>query len=522
MAMIVGTFSCTSRVIAIAVPVALALVSLPAGARPAKPVLAFEVDGAFPRVAFAPNGKLLACDLALRDIASGKLLGTGVPGENLPACTFVAFSPDGERLASVHFNRGLIATPHALCLWNITADNQVRQAATLVNVKEQRDLYEESLHHLIFSPDSRMLATRLPGDTTAVWETASGKERLRLDTQGIAVAFGPNSRTLTSVSRTGLVQHWDLATRQCIDAVRGAPRRDFLFVCNAAASADGKVLALSDHHSIVLKDARTGTIMRRFDDLGAGCFALSADGNLLAVADGGVIILDGATGKEKGRLGERKQSVHALAFSADGRLLAVGLEESVEVWEVAGLVPAGKPKPERDSVSPLDVKVITRKKSYALALGGKSAEEFARQFQVQKPLPASSEVDLILTLRNTSDKKLTLDPNGAVESYLVGDGALNHPEFPYQTGVVRGDGSALEPKRITLLPGESYQVPIKSLDNGHSQQSYWLLPGEYTLHVMYHTSVKPAPDGWYKDKEGTGYGTLRAAPLRLKVVAETK
>jgi hypothetical protein len=61
-------------------------------------------------------------------------------------------------------------------------------------------------------------------------------------------------------------------------------------------------------------------------------------------------------------------------------------------------------------------------------------------------------------------------------------------------------------------------VPIKSLDHGHSRQCYWLLPGEYTLHVSYATRVIPPPDGWHE----TGYGTLDAAPLRLKVVAAKK
>jgi WD40 repeat protein len=519
--MIFGMNRWVSAVIAVIVVMALVILSVPPVGRTAEPVAALQANASFESVAFAPNAKILACDLALRDVASGKVLGTGDLGENLPPCTCVAFSPDGQRLASVHFSRGLIGPPHALCLWNITADNQVHHAATLLHAKEQPHLYEESLHYLTFSPDGRMLATRLPGDRTVVWETASGKERLRLDTHGLAVAFASDGQTLTSVNRTGLVQHWNLATGKCADAADGARREDFLFVCNAVASADGKTLALSDHHSVLLKEARTGKTLRRFDDLAAECLALSPDGKTLAVVDGGVLLLDAATGKETGQLGKRKQSVHALAFSPDGKSLAVGLEKAVEVWEVADLARAGKPGPAHDPAPPLEAKVAFRKGTYPLALGGKTAEDFARQFDVEKPLPASPEVDLILTVRNTSNKKLTLDPKGEFESYLVGAGALNHPELPYQTGIGRG-GFSQEPKQITLAPGESYSVPIKSLDHGHDQQAYWLLPGEYTLHVSYHTRVTPAPEGWNKGVDGTGYGTLRAAPLRLKVVAATK
>ena len=127
------------------------------------------------------------------------------------------------------------------------------------------------MYYPTFSPDGKMLATRHPDDATIVWETVTGKERLRLDTQGLVVAFAPDGRTLTSVSRGGLVQHWDLATKKCADSKDNAKREDFLFVENAVASADGKTVALSDDHSVVLKGASTGKILRRFDDVKVGC-----------------------------------------------------------------------------------------------------------------------------------------------------------------------------------------------------------------------------------------------------------
>jgi hypothetical protein len=512
----------TSARIAATILMAVAFLSRPGAGRPAEPAPVVHVDGWRDSVAFTPDAKVLACGLVLHDVASGKVLGTGDPGEKIPPCTCLAFSPDGRRLASVHFERSLIGPRHALCLWDLAPGNRFSRATTLLHAKNQSRLYEESLHYLTFSPDGRMLATRLPGDRTVVWETASGKERLRLPKHGLAVTFSPDGRTLTSVSRTGLVQHWDLATGKWVGDAEAAQKRDFLFVCNAVASADGKTLALSDHHSVVLKNAQTGATLRRFSDLTAECLALSADGKALAVADSGILLLDTATGKETGRLDKRKESVHALAFSPDGKSLAVGLEGSAEVWEIVALSRADRPRPGRELMPPLEAKVVSRRENYSLALGGKTAEEFAGQFDPEKPLPASPEVDLILSLRNTSDQKLTLDPEGAVESYLVGEGALNHPELPHQTGVFFGGGHAPEPKKITLAPGESYSVSIRSLDHGHCQQSYWLLPGEYTLHVSYHTGMTPAPEGWHKGEDGTGYGTVRAAPLRLRVVAETK
>jgi WD40 repeat protein len=519
--MVFGASRWVSALTTVIVLTAVWILSLPQAGRSAEPEPVVRVDAWRDSLAFAPNAKVLACGLVLRDVATRKVVGTGDPGEKTPPCTCVAFSPDGHRLASVHFDRGLIGPPHALYLWDLTRDNQISLATTLYHAKNQPHLYEESLHYLTFSPDGRMLATRLPGDRTVVWETASGKERLRLDTHGLAAAFTPDGRALTSVSRTGLVQHWDLATGKCAGAPESAQRQGFLFVCNAVASADGKTLALSDHHSVVLKDAQTGATKRRFDGLASDCLALSADGKTLAVACSGVRLLDATTGKERRRLAERPEPVNALAFSPDGNLLAVGLEKSAEVWAVTAL-PAAEPGPGRDSAPPLEATVISRKCAYTLAQDGKTAEDFAREFEVEKSLPASPKVDLILSLRNTSDKDVTLDPVGQLESYILGEGALNHPELPCQTGVFSDGGHAPEPKKITLAPGERYSVPIKSLEREHSQQSYWLLPGEYTLHVSYHTGVRPAPEGWHKGEDGTGYGTLQAAPLRLRVVAKTK
>lgn len=185
----------------------------------------------------------------------------------------------------------------------MTADGRLSRVATLFRKRNQPNLFEESLHALCFSPDGRMLAGRLAGDRTAVWETGSGAARLSLDTHGPALAFAPDGRSLAAVSRSGLVQHWNLATRQRADT----PREDFLFVCNAVASADGKTVALTDHHSVLLKVTQTGKTVRRFDDVGAEYFALSADGRMLAVADQGVRLWD-ADRDGEGAAGEAKAS----------------------------------------------------------------------------------------------------------------------------------------------------------------------------------------------------------------------
>jgi hypothetical protein len=172
-----------------------------------------------------------------------------------------------------------------------------------------------------------------------------------------------------------------------------------------------------------------------------------------------------------------------------------------------------------DAAAPLEARVTSRRDSYPLALGGQTSEEFAGRFSVDKPQPAAPEVDLVLTLRNTTGTTLTLEPRGMASLHLVGPGTVNHPELPYQTGVAAG-GQRPDPPKLVLRPGPSHSVPIKSLDCGHGRCSYWLLPGEYTAHVTYHAGVTPAPEGWRVWRNGApGYSDVQAAPLRLKVVS---
>ena len=82
--------------------------SVPAQEGPSGKAPRIKIDAWAPSLAFAPDGKALSCDLSLRAVASGKELARGELSEEHPGCTHVAFSPDGRRLVSIHFDRHLI------------------------------------------------------------------------------------------------------------------------------------------------------------------------------------------------------------------------------------------------------------------------------------------------------------------------------------------------------------------------------------------------------------------------------
>ena len=170
------------------------------------------------------------------------------------------------------------------------------------------------------------------------------------------------------------------------------------------------------------------------------------------------------------------------------------------------------------------------KDTYKLDLGGRSAEEFRKlakaknRFDLGGPLPPV--VDLVLEVRNTSDKDIqlfTLPDLAAVELDLKGPDTLTvQMAGPFQL-------DRRLPKPITLAPGQVFTRPIRSLKHGHRDiefRSCWLAPGEYTLTARFVTSVLPAPpgavlyDGRLGEPQLKGFGavTVTTRPLKLKVV----
>jgi WD40 repeat protein len=377
--------------------------------------------------------------------------------------------------------------------------------------------YRESLAYLTFSPDGKLLATRHPDDSTVIWDTSNCKERVRLKASGLALAFTPDSRTLISTTRDGLILHWDLATAKCTAPEHEENRKDFLFVENATASEHGNAAVLSDGRTVLVKDTASGRTVRRFEDVNNP--ALSRDGKVVALGRAG--LFEVRTGKRIGHWQDTNHRVETLAFSPVAQTLAMSRENrksrdtSIALWDVDALCRtnldvAKPPLPP----APLEATLSSRKTCYALALGGKSACEIAKQIRVGS-MPPAPQVDLVLTVRNESAEKMTIWPDTGYDFYVCGDGAINHPETPYQSGYIPGD----RPKDIVLAPGDSYSLPIKSLDLGHDRRSYWVLPGEYSVFVHCSVMVIPEARGARADVD-PWFAHLRTSPLRVKVVAE--
>jgi hypothetical protein len=168
---------------------------------------------------------------------------------------------------------------------------------------------------------------------------------------------------------------------------------------------------------------------------------------------------------------------------------------------------------------PLELRVVAQKDAYTLDLGGKTPKEF-RQYLDElskknkkgaldfgKQLPAAPAVDLVLEIRNTSDKEATALVGGdyTLTLELTGPGVV---KFPYNAAYT---ADIKFPKTNTLGPGKGHSIPLKALEDGfrgYGRRLYWTEPGEYTLTARY------AIRGQGKEKPDQ---VLSSAPIKLKV-----
>jgi RNA polymerase sigma factor (sigma-70 family) len=163
---------------------------------------------------------------------------------------------------------------------------------------------------------------------------------------------------------------------------------------------------------------------------------------------------------------------------------------------------------------PLEARLVAKKDSYVLDLGGKTPEEFRKD--INNVYPATPAVDLELEFRNSGDKEFTFlvgggNPDITLLFELEGPGAVN-VTLPAQSAPgLRGPFT-----KVTLAPGKTHTLPIKSLETKRlgrdGTASYWLEPGDYTLIATYKTAVSPAPPGsqdggyWFGGGVRSGHG----------------
>ncbi|KAL2808652.1 WD40-repeat-containing domain protein [Aspergillus granulosus] len=282
-------------------------------------------------VAFSPDGQTVASisydgTVRLWDPATGvecRTLQGHTDSGHTDSVTAVAFSPDGQTVASASYD-GTVR------LWD---------PATGVECRTLQG-HTGRVTAVAFSPDGQTVASASYDGTVRLWDPATGVKRRTL--QGhtgrvLAVAFSPDGQTVASASHDGTVRLWDPDTgvERCV--LQGHAR----WVTPVAFSPDGQTVAsVPDDGTVRLWDPATGverrTLQGHTDSVLAVAF--SPDGQTVASApdDGTVRLWDPATGVKRRTLQGHTGRVLAVAFSPDGQTVASASHDgTVRLWDPA-------------------------------------------------------------------------------------------------------------------------------------------------------------------------------------------
>jgi WD40 repeat protein len=245
--------------------------------------LAFDPDGSvLASAAYYSNIPERAMELALWDVATGTRLAGRTEG--LGGALSLAFAPGGQRLAA--------AWGRSLWLWETAqARDQGRQFEQPTPVCA-----------LAFSDDLSLLAAADGGNTVTVLDAADGRPRACCAGHArfvFALAFAPGGSVLASCGWDHTIRLWDVATGKQLGIFLGHSHS----VVALAFAPDGRTLASGDVCGVV-----------KLWDVAAR----AERGTLKTVADEGFL-----------------NTVAAVAFAPDGRTLAVGVEQAVQLWDVA-------------------------------------------------------------------------------------------------------------------------------------------------------------------------------------------
>jgi len=305
--------------------------------------------GLFTAPVLSRDGTVLVAPLSmatvqLYDVEKWQALGKPIEHPGRVRISAVALSPDAKVLATAGYD--------ATRLWDVATGNPVGQPMTPPGTA------------VAFSGDGQRLATitgrqahvyrvsTVPASMEPVQQrpetrdTVPGSaEPLRQWPDAAVTRFGPDSKLLViGGGEEQVIQLTDPATGQTVSPSWRAPKGEPIL--NAAFGPKGDILATVSEKSIRLWRVSTGQPIGLSLDVSKGLSsaAFSPDGTLLAglSGDGNVYLWEVATGKLQKELTPSQPMemtwTHAV-FSPDGRFVAVGGILLWRFWDVA----AGRP-----------------------------------------------------------------------------------------------------------------------------------------------------------------------------------
>jgi WD40 repeat protein len=478
------------------------------------------------QAAFSPDSRTLASGgddhrVCLWDVVSGKELGEAT--EHPAAVKGVAFRPDGRSVVAA-CDDGTVTE------WDRDTGRQTFSfRAEMV----------ASRYTAWFSPDARRLAWSCLHGEIRVWDTTTG--RLEIDQQTNlhqcrAVAFSPDGQRIALAGFDGTLRIWDAAGREMLTFF-AHPQ----VICDAAFSPDGYKLASGSYDRTVrLWDATplngdphpagkcvtlTGHQQR------VTGLAFSRDGRWLASSswDGTVKLWEthasGPVGDFTPRytLHGHDPDLVGVAISADNRTLAAASwDRTVELWDLQA--------PVGDSLTKLrTIRCAARVASLALSPDGRllavgENDRIAmydpatgKEVTPFKPTPAP-----VPALAFSSDSRHLVSAGASDPAIKVWDVAKERPLIEIRYDPTPNSAVAISPdSRFIAAPGgfqstDGSTVKVRKMDwDTNTYQDYRTLKG----HVRYVWRLAFSPDGRYL-ASGSWDSTIKVWDLKAPESAE--
>jgi len=251
----------------------------------------------------------------------------------------LAFSPDGSMLAS-------LGGDQTLRRWDPQTGRELDAVVGHAN----------AITALAFSPDGILLASGSADRTVRLWDSETGREVCRLEARQEVVqglAFLPGGDTLLSQNEfvpptkgDGMTEDQALIRVRLWDVRKAKERRHIdipkAFIHTMAFSPRTEVLAMGGFKSIRFLDLHTGKMSQPIAEppIRTMCMAFSPDGRHLAVTSDesgirettGLNLWEVSTGRNLWSTGRTFEMFRGIAFSPDGKTLATG-GNSVHLWD---------------------------------------------------------------------------------------------------------------------------------------------------------------------------------------------
>jgi WD40 repeat protein len=221
------------------------------------------------------------------------------------------------------------------------ADTQLHEV-NFASADLSRSIFSETLDgvwSVAFSPDGQRIATGDINCDVRIWQVKDVKQEYVLKGHGgwvTGVCFSPDSQIIASSSGDKTIKLWDLRNSKCFKTLVGHQG----WVAGVDFSFDGKTLVSCGVDSTVrVWDVASGTcihILEGHTDW-VRAVAFSFDGQIIASGsnDCSIKIWNAQTGACLATLREHTEQVRSLAFSPISRLLVSGSNDrSIKVWEL--------------------------------------------------------------------------------------------------------------------------------------------------------------------------------------------